>query len=407
MSTDTNRNTRPVMRAPVTLGDLLGDLLWPKLLRSASLALSAPRVGLALFAVAALLGLNSLGRALFGVKDAPSVLRVVYDRVLEAAAGVRAGIVTFDGKVIGKSLHTLFIDTPLSLANTHWLNALVVLVPGVLVYAIIGGAISRSAACEASQNVRLTWTQALGAAVARWRSLIGATLGAIVLVWVVMGVLWIAGRAMRVPALDLVTSLFFGLLLIAAILAALVIAAYVLGQCMLVPAVMCEGADAFDAVQRTHAYTLARPGRLVAYLTIVVVQGFIAFAVMWGIVGLAMMLVQTGTGLESAKLMSAAGKTPVDAATIATAPSTAALSVVDFFCSVALAVMSAYALSFVFTASTLIYLVMRQLVDGQDFCELWMPGMVDATLARSDAPSPVRPTAPPPSVTPPTSGGAT
>jgi len=40
-------------------------------------------------------------------------------------------------------------------------------------------------------------------------------------------------------------------------------------------------------------------------------------------------------------------------------------------------------LSYIYTASTLLYLMMRQINDGQDHAELWVPGMIAGTMAES------------------------
>ena len=39
-------------------------------------------------------------------------------------------------------------------------------------------------------------------------------------------------------------------------------------------------------------------------------------------------------------------------------------------------------------SSTVLYLAMRRLVDGQDLHEIWMPGMVEGTQARATASAP-------------------
>ncbi len=378
-----SRGPAPVMmRAPLTLEDVMKDLLWPRMLRSAGLALSASRLGMALMLVVSVMLLDTLGVFLFGGKDGVIVST--------------SGDVFYGAKDIGQiasqpwyavvNLHGLFIELPLSLLSDRPWHTLLVLLPAIAIGAILGGAISRSAACESAVNVRLTWMQSLGFALSRWSSLVGATLAPLVMIWLIAGFFWIVGWGFKVVALDIAASLVFGFGLIAAFVAALGMLVYFLGQSMLIPGVACEGSDGFDSVQRAYAYTIARPGRLVIYSAIAIVQGTIAIGIAMGLVMLAGKLAADASGIGAAL------PTVTDSVRVA-APASGtlgfALQVATFFFSVLLAIVVAYGVSFYFCACTQLYLVMRQLVDGQDIGELWMPGVVDGSMARADAPTPL------------------
>ncbi len=207
------------------------------------------------------------------------------------------------------------------------------------------------------------------------------------MIWLVAGALWILGWGFKVVALDIAASLAMGLGLIAAFVAALGMLVYFFGQSMLIPGVACEGSDGFDSVQRAYAYTIARPGRLAIYSLIVVVQGFIAIGIAFGLVTLATMLAVGSAGL-SGFFTSLPGIGGLSAAE-PTGTLHIGLSIVRFFVLVLFSVAGAYGVSFYFSACTQLYLVMRQLVDGQDIGELWMPGVIESTMARADGPTPL------------------
>lgn len=408
----------PIVRSPITIADLLSDLLWPKLLRSASLALSSSRIGLAYFAIVVVFMLDTVGSKIFGAPTGP--IAQLSSDIARSILALYAAAASGNAHAFALSTYDLLVSRPFSLISNGWQPALLsflVILPGLALFAIIGGAISRSAACEASQRVKLTWTQSLAFALARWRSLVGSILGPLVIIWLVAGLLWIIALGFRVPYLDVITSVVFSFSFIAALVAAVISVAFVFGQSMLIPAVAAEGGDAFDAVQRAYAYTLARPGRLVIYSVILAIQGLIAVGVVAGIIYLVFLFSATASRLPVDHFTSVSPAVnplfvnPFDSAPIPnlnpqvvenTGTTKLAVTIVGFFATIFAAGIIAYAVSFYFTASTMLYLVMRQLVDGQDVHELWMPGMVDATLARADAPSPLRPGGGTPTISNPT-----
>jgi hypothetical protein len=379
------------MRAPLTLDDVLKDLLWPRLLRSASLALNASRIGLAMAIVVSVMLLDSLGIWLASEKGTPSPkIGIIADSLWEIkrlATSIATSGTAGDISNGVKQLYDLFVLFPLDTVQSRPWHTLLVIVPAIAITAVLGGAICRSAACESAVNVRLTWMQSLGFAISKWSSLLGATLGPLVMIWLVAGALWILGWGFKVVALDIAASLAMGLGLLAAFVAALGMLVYFFGQSMLIPGVACEGSDGFDSVQRAYAYTIARPGRLAIYSLIVIAQGLIAIGIAFGLVTLATMLAVGSAGL-SGFFTSLPGIGGLSAAE-PTGTLHIGLSIVRFFVLVLFSVAGAYGVSFYFSACTQLYLVMRQLVDGQDIGELWMPGVIESTMARADGPTPL------------------
>lgn len=350
----------PIARSPVTLADITGDLLWPQLLESARLALSPGRLLLAMFVVVGVFIFDSLASKLGAPAPGPAQAALV--SLKEAAVRfVSSG-------VPGSALPRTFADP---LASTPWYTWLLAL-PALVIFVVGGAAISRSVACQHAARVRLTWAESLGFALGRSFHLLLAHLGPLVLVGVCLGVLWLAGWLLQWPITNVIAGAGYGLYLLVGLIASLILTGLVLGQSLLVPAVACDAADGFGAVERAFAYTSGRTGRLLLYTLIATVHGLLAFVIV------SMVIVGAGVLVEMLTHPPVPGD--VGATDIAWHTKAAARLVSTWNAALG-GVLMAYVVSFYFTASTIIYLLLRRLCDGQDVAEVWMPGMIDQTLA--------------------------
>ena len=278
-----------------------------------------------------------------------------------------------------------------------------VLIAGIL--AVFGGAICRSTACEFSQQIVHPWQTQLTFALQRWKTLLGAALLPGIFLAGIALVLLIAGMIFfgSLPGLDLLGSLFFGLATLLALAGAVVCLLWVFAGPLLIPAAACEGTDAIDAAQRAFAYAIAKPLRLMVYLFVAggvcafaiaiatgLIQGGLAFAShtlgFWaGPTGQAQLARALGTTLSATDPSTPITPTPTTTLPELHGLAAAAGSIIGFWSSVLTIVLWAYATSLFFSASTLIYLFMRQLVDGQHHAELWTPGQIDIPKASTPA----------------------
>lgn len=386
-------------RSPVTLADLLEGLLWPKLLRAAGLALNPGRIWLASFLIVAVFALDTTWRSWFGGRTEPGPMGPLISSIadIRQPAGTLytallphvqngAWVWSPDLQVAGRALLDLFITVPTGMIVTPdgsvgaGIAATLVLLPiSVLILAVIGGAICRSVAVEFSTGAVIPWTRALGFAISRWGSLFGAVVGPVLVVWGVCLLMLGLGWLMKWPVLNLVGGVFFPIVLLLSLLASLFMAAYVMGQMMLIPAVACDGADGFDAVQRAYAYTYGRPLRLVGYLLILLLAGTVASVLLASFASLTLALAERTTGITLDAPSAAAGE--VDAAgTVSGWLERATRLMVGFWSSIVRIAVAAYVLSFYFAGSTVVYLIMRKLNDDQDLRDVWMPGAVEGTV---------------------------
>lgn len=362
------------------LADLTDDLLWPRLLASAGLALRPGRIGICFFALV-IVGLLGMIPLLW--RDGPNAVLAALDAIADLFGALLAGLLGLDAATLGEAGGAFIARPRALLARGTILETLVVGLPALAVFAIAGGAVCRAVALDFTQNVGISWPRALGFALGRWASLLGAVLAPLLLVAAIMLGLAVGGwLLLNWPVIDLLGALLYGLFLLAALAAVVTILAYAVGSPMLVPAVACEGTDAIDAIQRSYAYVLGRPLRLVVYGLLLILLGLVA-------TGLAYFIARSTVAFaahsvtwftEDARAASIVAADPALEGTAA-----AAARIVAFWTSVALLLAGAYTLSYFYTASTLLYLAMRRVCDGQDMDELWMPGMIEGAMARAMA----------------------
>ena len=373
------------------------ELLWHRILRAPALALRPERIGVAFFALVLMAFIGS-----FDTAPTPSNLKgETHDResfasaVLDAATDpfilILRGFKHLDSDLVESGLAKLK-GAPLRVYDRFgWFSTFSLGVLMLTAGAIGAGAISRMVACEFSQGVLTPWPRAVGFSLRRTPSMVGALLTPLVLAGVVYVGLALAGVILlRWPAINMIGGLLYVLFLAGGVAAVLLLVGYAVVQHLLVPAVACEGADAIDAIQRGYAYLVARPLRLVLYFALAALIVVVAeFLVDW-IAGFAIEFVRVSSdawlgdhaqsALRSGTVLSAEGTPEAIGGTWAAARWLVGVweGVVHLF--VGAVVMSVYVSVF-----TVVYLLIRQVCDGQDHRELWSPEMVGGVLSADEA----------------------
>lgn len=385
----TNAPIRPGQRLlnGVTLAQLLADwweeLMWPRVLGAARLGLRPGRLGLAFFAVVLAWVLLGAGLWADGL-----VTKVHYPWPWEWM-DLRQQMLVWPWRV--------FVSLPKAVLMNHPVSA-VVLGPVLLAaWGCLLGAVSRMTACEMSLGQTISWTDGLVFSVQRWRSVVGGVLGPLVLIWLIALALGLGGWVlMRWPILNIAGGLMYGAALLAGAAATLLILGYVLAHHLIVPAVMCEGTDAIDAVQRAYTYFFAKPVRLIAY-TLVGLVGFLAvigvcvvvasWTIGFAAYGSAAWAGQRGNPmvwkptLEAAVSLPMSAKAPAAEGAVEGTYAVGAWLIRLWTVTLVVLVWSAV-VSCWMSVSTAVYLAMRRVCDGQDIAELWMPGMVPGAMAQ-------------------------
>lgn len=361
---------------PITLERLIEELRWPALLRAGAMGLRADRLVLALIAIVAAAFVGGLPALWMG---GPGLLTMCLEITTRAITGVLGGIVALDGGRVLGSLRLLVLDGPIAMWEMYGFATMFFGVPMFAVLLIASGAIARSAACEFAQGVHIAWPRALGFAIGRWDALAGAVLGPLGFVVVIIAAVSLGGLALlSLPGLSLVGAVLYPIALVAGLLAAVTLLGYALFWPLLVPAVACEATDGWDATQRASHYLLHRPLTLVVSVAIASVVGIVA-------VGVADLVMDASVGLTTwaASLLTGQRADAVIAGTATGGLDGAAATIIGFWNALPGLLVGAYAMSVFFSGSTILYLVMREAVDGQHRSEIWMPGLIEGTMVRT------------------------
>jgi len=380
--------------------DAAEALLWPRLLRVPALAARPQRLVLSLFLLVLVGVLGNLRVPWRG--ETPPFLDTILAAKLEALGRLGRALLAIDPPAAIDALAALLVGVP-TLAVTHYpLESLLLGIPMALAFAVLAGAVCRSVACEFSQELTLPWARQLGFAVQRWRTLVGAVLLPIGVIAAIAIILAAGGFVCFniVPGLEVIGAALFGLALLLGLAAVGVLVLSMIAWPLFIPAAACEGADAIDAVGRALAYAIARPVRLLSYLAIAaavcIAAAVLALALAEGAVAFTQAAATAWTsdrgfaevyGRFPAPLLDAGGN-PEPIGALA---STSAW-IVGFWCSCLRLLAASFVLSMALTASTLIYLFMRQVCDGQHYAELWTPGRIErafeAAMGESGAGAP-------------------
>ncbi len=371
--------------------ELSSGLLWPRLLGAARLALRPARIGLSLVMLA-LIGLIGQIPSLWLAGDKRGAGPLADGSLLAGRAleKIAYGVLRLVPEQAGAGLLDLFVDLPKQLIDKYPWGSLAVFVPALIVWTIGGGAVARTAATEFALDRRISWTRALAFSLSRWGSLFSSLAAPLFVVGILVGLMALLGGALLgFQYLNAVGALLYFIVLLLGVAAVVVLVVYLLGMPMLVPAVACEGTDAIDSVQRCYAYVTGRPMRVVAYSAVLLVQAVVATVVLGALAKAADSLALWSSTLLLAQPWQGTLRAHADGSPLApgevSRTAAAAVSAVRFWAHVPLYIVGAFAISFWFSGGTVLYLLIRQLCDGQDTDELWTPGVIAGTHAGEEA----------------------
>ncbi|MEX0877038.1 MAG: hypothetical protein WD114_06225 [Phycisphaerales bacterium] len=397
MSNEIPHAERPPVREPrVMLSDLTDDLLWPRILRAPALALGPSRLitgTVAAFLLAVLMRIVALFAPGDPTADPPHEPGPAVE-ALNGGGGGGAG--RYDELLLaGERLSAIFanlLDAAMSLDPIAFarsigyaavtirdtvmhqpLIAVVVGIPLIAILAIAGGAISRSAAIEFAHGRFASREDTLGFTLRRARQFVGAVIGPVIFCALLFLLIAVGGLLLSVPVLDLLGSILYLFGLALGILATVVLMLHVLALPLIVPALAVEGTDGFDAIQRSYAYVIGRPLRYLLYALILLLLGTIAAAVFAMVARISIDMTDAAalmfTNDAAERALSGEGEMGATKAY--------AYRIVEIWRTIVELIAAGYIISIFFTSSTLLYLVIRRVCDGQDINEVWEPVVTD------------------------------
>jgi hypothetical protein len=197
---------------------------------------------------------------------------------------------------------------------------------------------------------------------------------------------------MGIPYVGGIWSIVVGLLFFLALLAGLVMTLTTLGLIggghLMYPTIAVEGSDSFDAVSRSFSYLYARPWQLIFYSLVALVYGAITYLFVRFFLFLLLWLTHLGISLfltwsdaaDGSHLVSSMWPQPSDFMQLSYSPNTPALStpydigswLMAFWNYLTISLLGAYVISLFFSASTIIYYLMRREVDATGLDDVYI-----------------------------------
>ncbi|MEM1184859.1 MAG: hypothetical protein AAGI53_07630 [Planctomycetota bacterium] len=342
----------------VALQDLWDDLLFVRLVRAPRMALRPERLALGLVMLLAIVGATGVVSALTG-RAFPNA--AVFQTVELVAVEIVQDLRYADLSTLPGGLEIIAIEIG-RLATEQPLGFVLFVVIGASLWSVCGVAIGRAVALETCVGARSGLRASLRFAVRRAGSAIGAVL--MLPTFAAAGLIAAGGIGallFALPGLEIIGGALFGFTLAFGGVVAVVGLAYVLAFPVLTQAIAVEDDDAFDALQRALAYVIARPLALTVYVGLALVQGVALTLLIWWLASLALDIASASIGVFGGR----GGSTMADAFDRNGAAGIVG-SLLRVWAAAPVALAGAFAVSYVHSAGTIVYLLMRRIVDGQD-----------------------------------------
>lgn len=255
----------------------------------------------------------------------------------------------------------------------HTIYSLIFFAIVLAAMSLAGGAICRIAAMQFARGERPGLTAAVRFSVRKFPSFFTAPITPMIIILVLGAVIMLLGLWGNIPV---VGELSVGLLLPFAFAAAAIIAVIAIGTLagfsLMFPTIAYEDAECFDAISHSFSYVYAKPWRAGFYMVVAFVYGaigyvfvrFFAFLLLW----ITYAFLQAGFMRENEKLH-AIWQEPTFGDLLGVIAATgdwstsAAVFLVYFWALIVVGLVVAFVISFYFSASTIIYALLRKRVD--------------------------------------------
>ncbi len=271
---------------------------------------------------------------------------------------------------------------------------LAILIFGLLViWSFTGGTITRIAALDYAKDESIRLLDALRFTKKKFWSYFWSPLVPVIGVLFFALCNMIGGLIGRIPVLgEIVVALGFPFALISGFFIVFIGVIGILGLCFMFPTISAEGSDAFDAMSRAYSYVISRPKQYILYCVVNTLYGFICLAFVaflaWIMIKLTFITVGMGMGQKFAMIHSFILQ-KCDIATLgfcgthaAEAKSAGVLlnqwslkflagTLIAYIVLIKLAVWT-YAVTYLFSAKTIIYFLMRKDVDSTDIIDVYI-----------------------------------
>ncbi len=270
-----------------------------------------------------------------------------------------------------------------------WWYALFGLFYSLAVWSIFGGAITRIAAVQVARREKLSMSDGIRFARQKFWSFFTAPL--IPLLGIAgLGILMVlGGLLLHIPLVgDWLVAILWFLPLIAGLIIALLVIGYI-GWPLMYATVSAEGTDSFDALSRCYAYVYQRPWQYLLYAFLAILYGFIAVFFMVFMTSFMVYLAKWGVELipwhgwrgDPLSTLFIYAPTSYEWCTLLGGDhkdlkpewfQKFAAGIVAIWLHIIFLFVLGFAYSFFWSAGTVVYFLMRKLVDDTDLDEVYL-----------------------------------
>jgi hypothetical protein len=257
----------------------------------------------------------------------------------------------------------------------------------LVMWSLFGGAIARIAAVQvADEGRKLSMRQGLSFALSKFLSFLSAPLIPLIIVAGIGAVLMAGSGLLFVLRLDVVVGLLYILALAAGFVMTLVLLGMAGGFNLMYSTIAVEGSDSFDAISRSFSYVYAKPWRMLFYSGVALAYGALTFLFVrlfiWLVLALTNFFVGALAYREAANLndLWTTIQPPPDFMHLPYQIHWESLGwygdltawLVALWTYLVIAMLGAFAISFYFSANTIIYYLMRREVDATEMDDVYL-----------------------------------
>ncbi len=280
---------------------------------------------------------------------------------------------------------------PIWALKYHYVYSIIFFAIILAVISIAGGAICRIAALQFARGEKPGLTEALRFGVTKFTSFFTVPLAPAGIIIFIGFFIFLLGLVGNIPWVgEPIMVIFMVLALIAGGLIAVVLIGAVAGFNLMFPAVVYDNADCFDAISRAFSYLFAKPWRMGFYTIIAAVYGAICYIFVRFFTFLLLCVtyfsLQLGILGDNSKLTGIWLDKPTFLDLVVT-PNWTALNGLELFGTflvyllllAVVVLVTAFIVSFYFSANTIIYSLMRKAVDNTALEDVYTPAEENKT----------------------------
>jgi hypothetical protein len=277
-----------------------------------------------------------------------------------------------------------FVTGPGWLVRYHYVYFILFFALFLLVWAVFGGAIARIAAVHAARDEKISVRQALRFSSNKVLSYVFAPVIPLGIALFIGVLLAAGGLLFYVPWIGpIVAGALLVLALVGGVLITLVLIGTLGGLNLMYPTVAAEGSDSFDAISRSFSYVYARPWRMLFYTAVSIAYGAITYLFVKLFIYLVLAVTHYFVGWW---LVAAPGRWysemwpapgfeslpyEVNFTGLKFTEKTAAF-LICFWNYLLIGLLGAFAISFYFSANSIIYFLMRREVDATELDDVYV-----------------------------------